>query len=58
MDPEHIRAAIELRVPAGHLKVCDIAEPSTSLEGKCGLQFTTAMALTTVDLSERMRSTY
>jgi 2-methylcitrate dehydratase PrpD len=44
---------IDLRVPPGHLAVCDIAEPATALEGKFSLRFTSAMALATGDLSER-----
>ncbi|MGX7727910.1 MmgE/PrpD family protein [Rhodococcus sp. 2H158] len=45
--------SIEILVPGGHLQVCDIAEPSTPLEGKFSLRFTTAMAFVTGDLTER-----
>jgi 2-methylcitrate dehydratase PrpD len=50
--PEHIDS-IDLLVPAGHLSVCNIAEPATPLEGKFSLRYTTAMALVTGDLSEQ-----
>ncbi|PZH16097.1 MmgE/PrpD family protein [Streptomyces sp. NTH33] len=52
VTPERIES-VEVLVPAGHLRVCDIAEPSTPLEGKFSLRFTTAMALVTGDLSEQ-----
>lgn len=35
-----------IRVPAGHLKVCNIPEPETGLEAKFSLRHTAAMALT------------
>ncbi|MDT2007020.1 MmgE/PrpD family protein [Rhodococcus opacus] len=52
VEPELIES-INVLVPAGHLQVCNIAEPSTPLEGKFSLRFTTAMAFVTGDLSER-----
>lgn len=52
VTPERVES-IDVLVPAGHLRVCDIAEPVTPLEGKFSLRFTTAMALTTGDLTER-----
>jgi 2-methylcitrate dehydratase PrpD len=39
-------AAVRLRVPSGHLKVCNIEQPRTGLEAKFSLRFTAAMALT------------
>ncbi len=36
---------VRLRVPPQHLSVCDIAAPSTPLEGKFSLRFTAALAL-------------
>ncbi|MDI9977256.1 MmgE/PrpD family protein [Rhodococcus sp. IEGM 1307] len=50
--PEQVET-IELLVPSGHLSVCNIDEPTTPLEGKFSLRFTTAMALATGDLSEQ-----
>jgi len=48
-EANHLRsedvAAIELTVPKGHLAMCNIQEPSTSLEGKFSLRFTAALAL-------------
>ncbi|WZU35193.1 2-methylcitrate dehydratase [Rhodococcus ruber] len=52
VEPELIES-VNVLVPAGHLQVCNIAEPSTPLEGKFSLRFTTAMAFATGDLSER-----
>src|SRR4051794_25942408 len=52
MTPDRVRS-IDVHVPAGHLRVCDIAEPATPLEGKFSLRFTTAMALVTGDLTEQ-----
>lgn len=46
LRPDQIEA-IEVAVPPGHLSVCNIAEPSTPLEGKFSLRFTTAYALVT-----------
>ncbi|GAA1787256.1 MmgE/PrpD family protein [Pseudarthrobacter sulfonivorans] len=43
---------IQLQVPPGHLKVCNIQTPSTPLEGKFSLRFVTALALAKGDLSE------
>jgi 2-methylcitrate dehydratase PrpD len=47
-DPNAIED-IEVRVDAGHLRVCNIAEPRTGLEAKFSLRLTTAMALTGAD---------
>lgn len=44
--------SVEVSVPAGHLSVCNIAHPSTPLEGKFSLRFTTAKAFVAGDLSE------
>ncbi|MDA0656785.1 MAG: MmgE/PrpD family protein [Proteobacteria bacterium] len=38
-------ASVELHVPSGYLKMCNIHEPKTGLEGKFSLRFTTAMGL-------------
>jgi 2-methylcitrate dehydratase PrpD len=46
-------ASVELRVPVGHLSVCNIPAPTTPLEGKFSLRFTSALALARGDLSER-----
>src|SRR5438105_12779732 len=55
--------AVEVRASAGCRGVCDIAEPTTGLEGKFSLRVTTAMALLGDDTSdpatfndERMRA--
>ncbi|MFI4934357.1 MAG: MmgE/PrpD family protein [Caulobacterales bacterium] len=42
--PEAIEA-VSVRVPAGHLGVCNIQEPATGLECKFSLRMTTALAL-------------
>jgi len=42
--PEQVEA-IHLRVPPGHLNMCNIPEPATALEGKFSLRFTAALAL-------------
>jgi 2-methylcitrate dehydratase PrpD len=52
LTPEDVQA-IEVVVPAGHLRACDIATPATPLEGKFSLRFTTALALTTGVLTEQ-----
>jgi len=44
---------VELRVPPGHLAACNIPEPTTPLEGKFSLRFTSALALVRGDVSER-----
>src|SRR5438067_8675889 len=44
--------AIEVRASAGCQGVCDIAEPTTGLEGKFSLRATTAMALLGDDTSD------
>lgn len=51
ITPEKVQS-VDVLVPAGHLRACDIAEPTTPLEGKFSLRFTTAMALVTGDLTE------
>jgi 2-methylcitrate dehydratase PrpD len=51
ITPDQVES-IEVIVPAGHLQVCNIAEPKTPLEGKFSLRFTTALALATGDLTE------
>ena len=38
-------AEVEIRVDAGHFKVCNIQEPATGLEAKFSLRLTAAMAL-------------
>lgn len=42
--PEQVRA-VRLTVPPGHLRMCNIPEPRTALEGKFSLRFTAALAL-------------
>ncbi len=49
--PERVRA-VRLRVPPGHLAMCNIQEPRTGLEGKFSLRFTTALALAGRDTSD------
>lgn len=44
---------ITLRVPVAALTMCNIPEPSTALEGKFSLRFTTALALARGDASEQ-----
>jgi 2-methylcitrate dehydratase PrpD len=46
-------SAVRLRVPAGHLKVCNIQQPRTGLEAKFSLRFTAAMALAGCNTDER-----
>lgn len=41
---EQVRA-LRLHVPPGHLRMCNIPEPRTALEGKFSLRFTAALAL-------------
>lgn len=43
---------VVLRVPEGHLSVCNIDAPTSALEGKFSLRFTAALALVTGDVSE------
>lgn len=50
VSPEDIES-IELHVPSGYLKMCNIHEPRTGLEGKFSLRFTTAMGLLGEDTS-------
>lgn len=45
-------ARVEVVVPHGHLKVCNILEPQTGLEGKFSLRATAAMALRGDDTSD------
>jgi 2-methylcitrate dehydratase PrpD len=56
VTPNQVQSVL-LRVPPGHLSVCNIENPSTPLEGKFSLRFTTALALVTGDLTERAFST-
>ncbi len=44
LSPDAI-AAVSVKVPAGHLGVCNIQEPATGLECKFSLRMTTALAL-------------
>jgi 2-methylcitrate dehydratase PrpD len=44
LTPEQVRT-VHLRVPPGHLAMCNIAAPRTALEGKFSLRFTAALAL-------------
>ncbi|HLZ85547.1 MAG TPA: MmgE/PrpD family protein [Caulobacteraceae bacterium] len=44
LSPEMIEA-VSVKVPSGHLGVCNIQEPSTGLECKFSLRMTTALAL-------------
>ena len=44
VTPEAI-ASVRVKVPAGHLGVCNILEPATGLECKFSLRMTTALAL-------------
>ncbi|MGE5596849.1 MAG: MmgE/PrpD family protein [Hyphomicrobiales bacterium] len=45
-------AGIELTVPAGNLRMCNIREPATGLEGKFSMRFAAALALATGDTTE------
>jgi 2-methylcitrate dehydratase PrpD len=45
-------AAVSVKVPAGHLGVCNIQAPSTGLECKFSLRMTTALALAGEDTFE------
>jgi 2-methylcitrate dehydratase PrpD len=47
-DPNDIES-IEIRVDAGHFRVCNILKPRSGLEAKFSLRFTAAMALAGVD---------
>jgi 2-methylcitrate dehydratase PrpD len=47
-DPNDIED-IEVRVDSGHLKVCNIQEPTTGLEAKFSLRLTVAMAVNDYD---------
>jgi 2-methylcitrate dehydratase PrpD len=47
--------SVELHVPSGYFKMCNIQEPRTGLEGKFSLRFTTAMGLLGEDTA-RMES--
>ncbi len=44
LSPADVRA-IRLSVPPGNLRMCNIQEPRTALEGKFSLRFTAALAL-------------
>ena len=48
VTPEAIEA-VTVKVPAGHLGVCNIASPATGLECKFSLRMTTALALSGED---------
>jgi len=43
--PPEMIAAVSVKVPPGHLGVCNIASPATGLECKFSLRMTTALAL-------------
>ena len=47
-EPEDVRA-VKMRINEGHLKVCNILEPSTGLEIKFSLRHTAALALSGID---------
>ncbi len=51
LDPAAVER-VELRIKPGLLGTCAIPEPTTGLEGKFSLRFTTALALITGDASE------
>lgn len=44
---------IKVQVPPGHLRVCNIEDPSAPLEGKFSLKFVAATTLVTGNLSEQ-----
>ncbi len=44
IDPDNV-ASIDVHVRADNLRICNILEPKTGLEGKFSLRFTAAMAL-------------
>ncbi len=44
--------SIRLRVPPGHLAMCNIREPATALEGKFSLRFTAALAASGAETTE------
>jgi 2-methylcitrate dehydratase PrpD len=44
LSPADVRT-IRLRVPPGNLRMCNIQEPRTALEGKFSLRFTAALAI-------------
>jgi 2-methylcitrate dehydratase PrpD len=48
--PDEVRT-VTLAVPAGHFRVCNIANPTTGLEAKFSLRLTTAIALAGRDTS-------
>ncbi len=52
LQPEQI-VSVRVLVPPGHLRVCNIQNPGTGLEGKFSLRLTVAMALTGRDTGER-----
>jgi 2-methylcitrate dehydratase PrpD len=49
-DPNKIKH-VEVAVDEGHLRVCNIVQPTSGLEAKFSLRFTVAMALAGVDTS-------
>lgn len=51
LDPGGVES-IDVRVPAGALAMCNIQSPTTALEAKFSLRFTTAMAFTDGDTTE------
>jgi 2-methylcitrate dehydratase PrpD len=53
ITPEQVET-VRLRVPPGHLRVCNIQNPTTGLEGKFSLRFTAALALSSEDTSDRV----
>lgn len=46
-------ASVDVYVPPGHLRVCNIQSPTTGLEGKFSLRLTVSLALNGLDTSER-----
>lgn len=56
LQPEQV-AEVELRVPPQHLAACNIPEPVTPLEGKFSLRFTSALALSGAQTSDRAFTT-
>lgn len=52
LSPDQV-SEVELRVPPQHLAACNIPEPSTPLEGKFSLRFTSALALAGAGTTDR-----
>ena len=44
IDPDNV-ASVDVHVRSDNLRICNILEPKTGLEGKFSLRFTAAMAL-------------